>query len=81
MHKINHMAVKLLKSISRELVYPDRGKTLIVSLEPGDIITYRQKGKRTKYSVSLHKVQLLALMESLLQKHQDKLSQYNQKKQ
>lgn len=74
------MATKLLKPITRELVYTDRGRTIIVTLEPGDIITYRFKGKKTKYSVSLHKVQLIALMQGILDIYHEKMEQYNQKK-
>lgn len=71
---------KLTKPITRELVYADRGRTILVTLEPPDLITYRFKGKRTRYTVSLHKVQLLALMQSLIDKKTEKLEIYNKKK-
>ena len=74
------MATKLIKPITRELIYTDRGRTIIVTLEPGDVITYRFKGKKTKYSVSLHKVQLLALMQGILDSYQEKVVLYNKKK-
>jgi hypothetical protein len=74
--KQNEMATKLLKKVERELVYTDRGKTLIVALEPGDLITFRHKGKRTHYSVSLHNVQLLALMGHLREKYNDRMEKY-----
>lgn len=70
------MATKLIKKVERELLYTDRGKTLIVALEPPDVITFRHKGKRTHYSVSLHNVQLLALMGHLQEKHKEKLEKY-----
>ena len=74
------MATKLLKPVERELTYTDRGRVIIVTLEPGDVITYRFKGKRTRYSVSLHKVQLLGLMQMLLDKHHERMDTYNRKK-
>lgn len=74
------MATKLLKPVVRELTYTDRGKTWVVTLEPGDVISFRQKGKRTSYSVSLHNVSLLALMGHLREKHNEKVDEYRIKK-
>jgi len=74
------MATKLLKPVTRELVQTDRGRTIIITIEPPDQITYRYKGKRTRYSVSLHNVQLLALMRSLYDKYLEKLDLYHKKK-
>lgn len=74
------MATKLTKPIERELLYTDRGRTVIISLEPGDLITFRQKGKRTRYSVSLHKVQLLGLMQHLFDKYHERVDVYHKKK-
>ena len=74
------MATKLRKKVERELLHTDRGHTLIVALEPGDLITFRHKGKRTHYSVSLHNVQLLALMAHLREKHNEKIDKYKKDK-
>lgn len=74
------MATKLIKPVTRELVQTDRGRTIIITIEPPDQITYRYKGKRTHYSVSLHNVQLLALMRHLYEKYLEKENQYKLKK-
>jgi hypothetical protein len=71
---------KLLKPVTRELVQKDRGRTVIITIEPPDQITYRYKGKRTRYSVSLHNVQLLALMRSLYDKYLEKEDIWKKKK-
>jgi hypothetical protein len=74
------MATKLLKPITRELIQTDRGRTILVTMEPPDQITYRYKGKRTHYSVSLHNVQLLALMRHIYDKYLEKDELYKRKK-
>jgi hypothetical protein len=71
---------KLTKPITRELVKTDHGRTVIVTIEPPDQITYRYKGKRTRYSVSLHNVQLMALMRSLYDKYLEKDELWKKKK-
>ena len=49
------MATKLLKPITRELIGGD-GKSrrpLLATLEPGDCLTFRIKGKRRRYTIYL----------------------------
>jgi len=74
------MATKLTKPVVRELILNDRGRTVIVTIEPPDMITFREKGKGTRYSVSLHKVQLLGLMQYLFDKYREKKEIYLRKK-
>ena len=73
---------KLLKNIKRELLAsPDfKGRPVIVELQAGDRISFRLKGKKKRYEVSLHKVFLLAMLQTLEGEYQDKLDIYNMKK-
>jgi len=73
------MATKLIKSVKREMLATDRGRTLIVELEPGDILTFRAKGKKQRYSVSLHKAFNLALMQFLTENYNAKMADYKAK--
>lgn len=51
------MATKLKKSVVRECMRETSdGKTLMVELEVGDMITMWEKGRRTSYTASLDKV-------------------------
>ena len=51
------MATMLKSPVTRELDRPAaNGKTLKVTLEPGNLITMWEKGKRTKYTGSLERV-------------------------
>jgi hypothetical protein len=76
------MATKLEKSIHREMIANgilagrDVGR-IIVSLEAGDLITFRQKGKRTRYTVPLQAVMNLALMNHLVGRYQAEIDNYN----
>lgn len=74
------MALKLIKPIKRELLATQRGKVMVIEIEPGDEITFRVKGKRTRYTVSLHKVYNLALMAFLQENYNTRLAEYNVKK-
>lgn len=49
------MATKLTKEVSRETSFRmgDRGKVYIVTLLPGDVIRFREKGKRMYYETTL----------------------------
>ena len=73
---------KLTKTIKRELLAsPDfRGRSMFVELMAGDRIYFLLKGKKTRYSVSLHKVYLVALMQTLHEEYTHKLEVYNLKK-
>lgn len=79
------MATKLHKPIHREMISNghlagrDVGR-MIVTLEPGDILTFRQKGKRTRYSVPLSACMNLALMNHLVEQYQEKMNNYAIKK-
>lgn len=74
------MATKLVKPVKREMLAPNRGKTLIVEIEPGDEVTFRVKGKRTRYTVSLHKAFNLAIMQKMNEEYLVKLEKYRQYK-
>jgi len=75
------MATKLNKRITRELILPDEyGNTIMVELEPGDQISFRVKGRKTRYTVSLHKVFMLAFIQFMIEKYNEKLSIYKRKK-
>jgi hypothetical protein len=53
---------KLLKNVRRETgrVY-DRGRSLIVTLEPGDVIGFRPKGTRKTWKTTLGACFLMAV--------------------
>jgi hypothetical protein len=53
------MATKLLKKVVRELDRPVSGRTLMVALEPGNIISMREKGRRLNYIGSLERVYMV----------------------
>ena len=74
------MATKLTKPITRELVKADRGRVTVVTIEPPDQITFRTKGSRTRYSVSLRNVELLAIMRGIYDNYVHKLETYRHKK-
>ena len=73
---------KLTKTIKRELIAsPDfKGRPMMVELQAGDSISFRLKGKKTRYEVSLHKVFLVALMQKLNNEYMDKMEEYKLKK-
>lgn len=71
------MPTKLLKPITRELIAPDqRGRTMIVEILPGDELSFRLKGKRTRYTVSLHACHLLAIMEYIKDDHKARMERH-----
>lgn len=71
------MATKLIKEISRELLATTpRGATLIATLEPGGLITFREKGRRFRYTVSLHGCYKVAIMQFLQDDYLEKLAEY-----
>lgn len=75
------MATKLTKKLIRELLIPDEyGNTIMMEMEPGDLVSFRLKGKKTRYSVSLHKVFMLAFIESMIDSYNEKKATYKQKK-
>lgn len=55
------MATQLLKPVKRELRSTDRkGRTLIVTIEPGDILTFKPKGLRRSVSIYIGHAYALA---------------------
>lgn len=53
------MATMLKKPVYRELDRTINGRTLIAGLEPGNIITMREKGRRLTYVGSLDRVYMV----------------------
>ena len=74
------MSTLLTKPISRQLIKSDRFGAIIVTLEPGDLISFRNKGKRITQTVSLHNVKTLALMQFILENHKTKMEEYTRKR-
>jgi len=79
------MATKLLKTVTRELVNTSmerrnsKRKTVIVSLEPGDIISFREKRSKRKISVHLgHCIYLADILQSYLD-YKSRINEYKQK--
>lgn len=70
------MATKLTKNVKRELLASNRGKTVIAEMEPGDILTFRYKGKRTKYEISLHSCFTLSVLNKIQEEYMNKLERH-----
>ncbi len=79
------MATKLTKNVKRETLavktmgkYRDR--PIIVTLEPGDVLSFRIKGTRQEASVSLaHCYQLAQIVEGEV-RYKQKVKEYKEKK-
>lgn len=79
------MATKLTKQISRELLSTEqqgkhRGKPYIVTLLPGDEISFRAKGSRKTYSIFLGHCMRLAQIMTIESEYKQKLADYTMKK-
>lgn len=76
------MATLLTKKISREtLAVTDHpGRKIIVTLEPGDMITFRAKGKRMTYEVPLAACYNLALIFTVNSWYKEKMKVWKEKK-
>ena len=75
------MATKLLRTVKRELLAKDaRGRTLIVRMEPGDLISFSVKGKRTRYEISLHSANTLAVAQFIQSKYNAQMEDYKAKR-
>ncbi len=75
------MPTKLTKTVTRETRSKDRrGRTLIVSLGVGDVLTFRLKGYKRKLSVSLGHCFNLAQLMTQENEYRAKMDAYNQKK-
>lgn len=67
------MATILTKPIRRQLAAADGyGRRHIVELEPGDMISFRLKGRRQRYSCSLWACERVAIMQHLVEEHKRK---------
>jgi hypothetical protein len=79
------MATKLMKPVVRELIASGNiaGKNLgmvIATIEPPDMITFRMKGRRIKYTVSLHNCMTLAFANYLQEHYRFRMEMYDKKK-
>ena len=80
------MATKLLNTVKRELIGVTvghgkyRGKTIIIELEAGDVITFRIKGTRKKATISLGYCFQLAQIVQADRDYSEKMKEYNLKK-
>lgn len=74
------MATKLLKDISREtLAVTDmKNQKQVITLKAGDMIEFRSKGKRFRYSVPLAACYNLALIYTHQQLYAEKLVRYQE---
>lgn len=70
------MATRLTKPVKRELLASNRNRTLIAEMEPGDLITFRYKGKRMRYEISLHSCFTLAVLQKINEEYTSKLEAY-----
>lgn len=68
-------------NVTRQLASTDnRGRPLIVELGIGDTITFRSKGKRTKFTMHLSNVYYMAMINHLQERQQEKLKAWKGKK-
>ena len=79
------MAVKLIRPIKRELLASStvgkyRGRSIVVTLVPGDMLRFQIKGTRQYYEVSLHACYRMAQIATWENDYQDKVKTYNMKK-
>jgi hypothetical protein len=76
------MATRLTRNISREcLAATDpSNRKLIVTLEAGDMIAFRPKGKRTTYKVPLQAVYFLALISTVNENYKERVAKWKDRK-
>lgn len=76
------MTTLLTKDVIRETygVTDWKGRKVIVTLKAGDMLKFRVKGKRTKYTVTLASCMNLAFIQSLEDDYKRKMIRYNQRK-
>jgi len=71
------MATKLNKPVRRQLQSTDRkGRALIISIEPGDILTFRPKGAKRKLSIYVGFCFQLAQLVTIDREYTAKVKQY-----
>ncbi|KKL46943.1 hypothetical protein LCGC14_2340540 [marine sediment metagenome] len=76
------MATLLTKSLNRQtLAVTDHvGRPIVVTLEAGDMISFRARGKRYRYSVSLAAVYNLAIISTVNEHHKERVKVWKEKK-
>jgi hypothetical protein len=76
------MPTLLKKDVTRETysVTDRRGQKVIVTLKAGDMISFRVKGKRTRYEVPLQSVFYLSLIQYLHDQHKEKVKRWKERK-
>ncbi len=72
---------RLVKRHSFELLATDETRRpIIIEIEPPDMINFRYKGCRTRYSVSLHSVRMLAVANKVVEEYNVKMQVYQARK-
>jgi len=75
------MPVKLFKPVRRQLVSSDRkGRPLIVTLSPGDIISFRPKGAKRTVSVYIGHCFALAQLNTISHDYDRAMKDYHARK-
>jgi hypothetical protein len=75
------MATKLTKAVTREIGMIDRkGKELRVTLEPGDILTFKAKGSRRSHSIYLGHCLAMATIMTADEDYKKRMDEYNAKR-
>lgn len=76
------MAVKLLKKVSRETfsIEGRKRRPVIVSIEPGDVLTFRAKGSRKTTEIYLGHCYVLSQIVGADREYKKRLEAYNEKK-
>ena len=76
------MATKLVKNLTREcLAATDaQGRVLMITLEAGDEVSLRAKGKKYSYSVPIQAVYYLALINHVTSRYKIRMAEYKQKR-
>lgn len=76
------MATKLLKQVERETTHTTtrKGKVLVVTLLPGDVIEFRAKGSRRRLVLSLGHAYTLATVIDAEVRYKSAVSEWTKKK-
>lgn len=76
------MATKLIKPVSRETLSIEgrKKRPIVVTLVPGDVISFRVKGSRTTTEIYLGHCYVLSQIISADQRFKKKVEEYNAKK-
>lgn len=71
------MATRLIKPVKRLLLGTDRyNRGRIIELIPGDEISFRRPGKRTRYIASLWQCELVAIGNYVQEEYKRKMDDY-----